>query len=168
MYSLNNQELVKQFMIGFNQIDGSNDYSFNVNDLTFKDIKNTKLRLTLTLEKTQELFESFLSNEFYSYHFEPLFNILKNKIQMVSESNTEINKIDVANTLADLEYINNGTAVWLNIPLQKCFLEVHKSNMSKLINFTGKPILRVDGKILYDTSYTPPNIKSIIDSHTSD
>lgn len=152
-------------MQGFNQL---NDTPLDLDNLTFKDLKNTKLRLTLTLEKTQELFESLLDSESYSYNFEPLFNILKNKIQNLDQENIDINKEYLANILADLLYINYGTAVWSDIPLQKCFLEVHKSNMTKLINFTGNPIYREDGKILYDASYTPPNIKSILDSHNSD
>lgn len=162
---MNNQNLVQQFMQGFNQL---NDTPLDPNTLTAKDLKNTKLRLTLTLEKTQELFESLLDSEDYGYSFEPLFNILKNKIQSIGQENININKEYLANVLADLLYINYGTAVWSDIPLQKCFLEVHKSNMTKLINFTGSPIYREDGKILYDTSYTPPNIKSILDSYNSD
>lgn len=152
-------------MQGFNQL---NDTPLDPDNITTKDLKNTKLRLTLTLEKTQELFESLLDSEDYSYSFEPLFNILKNKIQSIGQENININKECLANTLADLLYINYGTAVWSDIPLQKCFLEVHKANMTKLINFTGSPIYREDGKILYDSSYTPPNIKSILDSHNSD
>lgn len=151
---VNNQELVEQFMQGFNQIDNN-------------DLKHTKLRLTLSLEKTQEIFEAILDSSVYSYNIEPLFNIIKTKIQNITQQHINTNQTTLAHALADLLYVTYGTAVWGKIPLQDCFLEVHKANMTKLINFTGNPIYRPDGKILYDSSYTPPNIESIIDSHTS-
>lgn len=161
---MNNQNLVKQFMEGLNQV---NETPLDINNLSSKDIKNIKLRLTLTLEKTQELFEAFLDKEEYSYNIEPLFNIIKKNISY-QDDNFDLNKTDIAHVIADLMYINYGTGVLFNLPLQKCFEEVHKSNMTKLINYTGNPIYRDDGKILYDNSYIPPNIKSIIDSHNSD
>lgn len=156
---MDNQESVKAFMEGFNQLD---DKPFDVDNLSPKDLKNIKLRLTLTIEKVQELFSSFLDQSTFTNHFDPFFSLLKNKVVNIQEENVEIDKEYVANFLADLEYINYGTAVLLEIPLQKCFEEVHKSNMTKLINFTGSPIYREDGKILYDASYTPPDIKSIL------
>ncbi len=162
---MNNQDLVKRFMQRLNQ---TSDEPLDINNITNKDIKNYKLRLTLTIEKTQELFESFLSSDEFSYNFYPLFNIIKNKIKNISEDSLEINKEELAHTLADLSYINYGTSELLNIPLQDCFLEVHRANMSKLDSYTNGPIYREDGKLLYDASYTPPNIKSILDSRTSD
>lgn len=150
-------------MVGFNQI-GETD--IDLDEITIKDVKSARLRLTLTLEKTQELFESLLDSDVHYSSFEPLFNIIKSRIQSINQDSLDIKIEDTAKNLADLAYINYGTAVWLNIPLDKCFLEVHKSNMTKLINFTGKPIYRPDGKILYDASYIPPNIKSILDLHS--
>ena len=162
--TLNNQELVKDFMVEFNQID--NLSTVDLDNLNNKDIRNAKLRLTLLIEKVQELFQSFINHDTQYKDFDPLFNILKTKLQYLNPTTLDIDKTSIATLLADLEYINNGTAVWLDIPLQDCFLEVHKTNMKKLDKFTGKPIYREDGKILYDSSYTPPNIESIIGSDT--
>lgn len=150
-------------MKGLNQID---DTPLDVNEINNKDIKNLKLRLTLTLEKTKELFQSFLNPEDFNNLFNPLFSILQNQIRVLEDFN--IDRKEIAHILSDLSYINYGSAVLLDIPLQKCFLEVHRANMSKLNNFTGNPIYRDDGKLLYDDSYTPPQIQSILDSHTSD
>lgn len=47
------------------------------------------------------------------------------------------------------------------IPLDKVFLEVHLSNMSKL-DENGKPIYREDGKILKSVNYFRPDIKKIL------
>ena len=162
---LNNQVLVKSFMESVNQIDNS---QLDINDLNTKDIKNIKLRLTLMLEKTQELFESILDSDEANFVYSPLFNILKKQIHLLNETDIDIKKEQIATYLADSNYINYGTAVLFNIPLQQCFLEVHKANMTKVTSFVGSPIYREDGKLLYDSSYTPPNIKSILDSYTSD
>ena len=156
---LKNQKAVRTFMREFNQIDGT---PLDLDNLSAKDVKNIKLRLTLTLEKTQELFSSFLDKNTYSFHIEPFFSLLKNRINSMTEDNLEINREEIAHYLADLLYINYGSAELLDIPLQECFEEVHKTNMAKLINFTGNPIYREDGKLLYDASYTHPNISSII------
>jgi hypothetical protein len=44
-----------------------------------------------------------------------------------------------------------------NIPIQSCFDEVHRSNMSKA-GPDGKPIYREDGKVLKGPNYFPPNL----------
>lgn len=51
-----------------------------------------------------------------------------------------------------------------NIPLDKCFDEVHRSNMSKLSE-DGLPIYREDGKILKGPNYFKPDLKTIVTQH---
>lgn len=74
------------------------------------------------------------------------------------EKNNDI--VEIADALADIIYIACGTAVSYGIPLDKIFAEVHRSNMSKLVN--GKSIFREDGKILKGENYSPPNIEQFI------
>lgn len=69
--------------------------------------------------------------------------------------------VEVADALTDLLYVIYGMGHSFGLDLQKCFDEVHRSNMSKLDEY-GKPIYREDGKILKGPSYTPPNLKDII------
>ena len=69
--------------------------------------------------------------------------------------------VEVADALTDLLYVIYGMGHSFGLDLQKCFDEVHRSNMSKL-DEDGKPIYREDGKILKGPSYTPPNLKDII------
>lgn len=68
---------------------------------------------------------------------------------------------DVAKELCDLLYVTIGTAVSYGIPIEKCFAEVHRSNMSKL-GGDGKPIRRNDGKVLKGPNYTPANLRNIM------
>ena len=67
---------------------------------------------------------------------------------------------NIAKELADIIYIVCGTAVSYGIPLSRVFDEVHRSNLSKLVD--GKPVRRYDGKILKPEGWTPPDIKSIL------
>ncbi len=69
--------------------------------------------------------------------------------------------VAVADAICDLIYVLCGTAVSFGIPLDECFAEVQRSNMSKL-DSGGNPIVRDDGKILKGKNYTPPDLRSII------
>ena len=77
----------------------------------------------------------------------------------VAENENDI--VEIADALADIIYIACGTAVSYGIPLDEIFNEVHRSNMAKLVD--GKVLRREDGKIQKPESWTPPDIKSIID-----
>lgn len=67
--------------------------------------------------------------------------------------------VEVADALADLIYVVVGSALQWGIPIGRVFREVHRSNMSK----TGGP-RRPDGKVLKGPNYSPPDIKSILES----
>lgn len=84
-------------------------------------------------------------------------NLLEEEFNEYLQAEAESNIIEIADALADIVYIACGTAVSYGIPLDKVFEEVHRSNMSKLVD--GKPIYREDGKVLKGKNYTPPNIQ---------
>ena len=69
--------------------------------------------------------------------------------------------VDVADALTDLLYVVYGAGHSFGIDLDKCFEEVHRSNMSKL-GEDGKPIYREDGKVLKGENFSEPNLKGII------
>jgi predicted HAD superfamily Cof-like phosphohydrolase len=62
----------------------------------------------------------------------------------------------LAKELADLLYVIYGTADLLEIPLEAVFAEVHRSNMTKVVN--GEVIRREDGKILKPDSYREADV----------
>ena len=83
-------------------------------------------------------------------------------VNATQESTTgDCELIDVADALADLLYVVYGAGHAFGIDLDKCFQEVHESNMSKLDN-NGKPIYRLDGKVLKSDTYKAPNLKKIL------
>lgn len=71
----------------------------------------------------------------------------------------QMNKQKIAKELADLLYVVYGTAVSFGIPIDDVFAEVHRSNMSKLVD--GKPLKREDGKVLKGPNYSPANLDYI-------
>ena len=72
------------------------------------------------------------------------------------------NLVEIADGIADLLYVTIGTA--LEFGLTECLgdiiTEVHRSNMSKLVD--GKPIKREDGKVLKPDTYSPADLAPII------
>lgn len=69
--------------------------------------------------------------------------------------------VGIADALTDLLYVVYGAGHAYGINLDKCFKEVHRSNMSKL-GPDGKPIYRDDGKVLKGPKYKEPNLEKFI------
>lgn len=69
--------------------------------------------------------------------------------------------VEIADALADLQYVLSGTAVVHGMNLGGLVEEVHRSNMSKL-GADGKPIYREDGKVLKGPDFFLPNIALVL------
>ena len=82
------------------------------------------------------------------------FNELKDAIK-------ENNLIEVADALTDILVVTYGAGVAFGIDLDKCFKEVHRSNMSKLSE-DGKPIYNEFGKVMKGPNYFKPNLKQYL------
>jgi predicted HAD superfamily Cof-like phosphohydrolase len=67
----------------------------------------------------------------------------------------------VAKELADVLYVTYGAADALGIDLPAVFVEVHRSNMSK-IDDDGQIVRRADGKVLKGPSYQPPVLDGLV------
>ena len=63
--------------------------------------------------------------------------------------------------LADLVYVCFQYAENMEWDLEEALHRVHKSNMSKL-GLDGKPIRRVDGKVLKGPNYAPPEMNDLV------
>lgn len=68
--------------------------------------------------------------------------------------------VEVADALTDLLYVVYGAGHAYGIDLDKCFAEVHRSNMTKFPN--GKAIKNEAGKVIKPESYEPPNLKKVL------
>lgn len=66
-----------------------------------------------------------------------------------------VNLVEVADALADLDYVIEGMRLEFGIDGKPIADEVHRSNMSKL---DGVALKRADGKVLKSSRYQPPDI----------
>lgn len=88
--------------------------------------------------------------------------LIREELKEYDEAVAEGDVVKIADALSDLLYVTHGAALEHGIPINECFWEVHKSNMSKLGD-DGLPIYREDGKILKGPNYQPPNLKDILE-----
>ena len=88
-------------------------------------------------------------------------NLINEEFVELLTATNESDLVSIADALSDLLYVVYGAGHAFGLDLDKCFQEVHESNMSKLDN-NGKPIYRVDGKVLKSDTYRPPNLKEIL------
>jgi predicted HAD superfamily Cof-like phosphohydrolase len=71
--------------------------------------------------------------------------------------NGSMSIVDLADALADLDYVIEGTRLEFGINGEPIAAEVHRSNMAKL-DRNGRAVVREDGKILKPLTWTPPDI----------
>ena len=87
------------------------------------------------------------------------YSLMREENEEYLEAAQQGNLIEIADALGDQLYILLGTALrhGLMDKMEAVFLEIHRSNMSKL-DAKGKPIFREDGKVLKSDRYFRPNI----------
>jgi len=69
--------------------------------------------------------------------------------------------LKIADALGDMMYVIGGTALEYGLPLDRIFLEIHRSNLTK-VDENGRPIFREDGKLMKTPQYSKPDIAQII------
>tara|TARA_Y100000389_G_scaffold120282_1_gene117507 strand:- start:8 stop:400 length:393 start_codon:yes stop_codon:yes gene_type:complete len=92
-------------------------------------------------------------------------SLIEEELEELKEAMGKEDMVGVADALTDILYVAYGAGASFGIDLDKCFEEVHSSNMSKL-DRNGHPIYRDDGKILKGPDYFEPNLEKIIENGT--
>ena len=115
----------------------------------------------------------FMNNFGQEVKYNPEFpdeKVKKLRISLIEEELEELKEamgkediVGVADALTDILYVTYGAGAAFGIDLDKCFEEVHSSNMSKL-DRDGRPIYREDGKILKGPDYFEPNLEKIVEN----
>lgn len=119
---------------------------------------------------------SEMVREFHEFYGQPVGE----KPQFISDDRLELRKklieeeyhefveaveegdlVNAFKELADLIYVTEGTAVEMGVDLYEVFVEVHRSNMSKL-DASGEPIYSETGKVLKGPNYKEPDIASVL------
>ena len=88
-------------------------------------------------------------------------SLIEEELEELKEAMEKKDVVGVADALTDILYVTYGAGAAFGIDLDKCFEEVHYSNMSKL-DRDGRPIYREDGKILKGPDYFEPNLEKIV------
>lgn len=89
------------------------------------------------------------------------YKLIKEELDEYQDAVTTMDIVKIADALTDILYVVYGTGHAFGIDLDKCFAEVHNSNMTKLDD-RGQPIFRDDGKILKGPNYKEPNLEQIV------
>lgn len=112
------------------------------------DIK--RLRASLVAE---EFFEFLEALGYFSGEIRDAF------LEEMSRAPTKTDLPELADAMADLDYVVEGTRIAFGIDGDPIAEEVHRANMTKL----GGP-RRDDGKILKPDGWTPPDIDGVLKS----
>ena len=89
------------------------------------------------------------------------YELIREELEELREGLDKRDIVEIADALTDLLYVVYGAGHSFGIDLDKCFEEVHNSNMSKL-GEDGKPIYREDGKVMKGPSYFKPDLKNVL------
>ncbi len=89
-------------------------------------------------------------------------SLIEEEVAEFAEACHDTDLIGMADALADILYVVIGSAVEFGIPLDRVFAEVHRSNMTKLWP-DGKPRWREDGKVLKPDTYSPADLRGILE-----
>lgn len=97
----------------------------------------------------------------------PSEEVRRLRLQLIEEELDELimgersnNLVEVADALTDILYVVYGMGHAYGIDLDECFDEVHRSNMSKVVD--DKLVRAPNGKVLKPDTYSPPDLKSIL------
>ena len=88
-------------------------------------------------------------------------DLIKEELDELKEAMEDNDLLEVADALTDILYVAYGAGHAFGIDLDKCFDEVHNSNMSKL-GEDGKPIYNEQGKVMKGPKYFKPDLKKLI------
>ena len=88
------------------------------------------------------------------------YDLIKEELEELKEA-IEKDIKEVADALTDILYVTYGAGHAFGINLDKCFIEVQNSNMSKLGD-DGKPIYNDNGKVMKGPNYFKPNLEKFV------
>jgi predicted HAD superfamily Cof-like phosphohydrolase len=122
---------------------------------TIPDDSIVRLRAKLIAEECIEGLEAIFDSV-------PDIDRIKRSVnRLVEYGKIDVVLMELADALADIDYVVAGTRLAFGIDGDPIAAEVHRSNMAKL-GPDGKPIVREDGKRLKPPGWTPPDIVGVL------
>ena len=89
------------------------------------------------------------------------YELIKEELDELKDAIDSKDIKEVADALTDILYVTYGAGHAFGINLDKCFVEVQNSNMSKL-DSNGKPIYNDKGKVMKGPNYFKPNLSKFV------
>ena len=89
------------------------------------------------------------------------YELIKEELTELEEAIKKKDIKEVADALTDILYVTYGAGHAFGIDLDKCFVEVQSSNMSKL-GSDGKPIYNDKGKVMKGPNYFKPDLGKFV------
>ena len=89
------------------------------------------------------------------------YDLIKEELNELQDAINKKDLKEVADALTDILYVTYGAGHAFGINLDKCFIEVQNSNMSKL-DKNGKPIFNEKGKVMKGPNYFKPDLKKFV------
>ena len=89
------------------------------------------------------------------------YDLIQEELSELKQAIEDKNLVEVADALTDILYVTYGAGHAFGINLDKCFDEVHNSNMSKL-DEDLKPIYNENGKVMKGPNYFKPDLNKLI------
>jgi|TARA_R110000851_G_scaffold230898_7_gene383723 predicted HAD superfamily Cof-like phosphohydrolase len=87
--------------------------------------------------------------------------LIEEELQELKDAIADGDMVEIADALTDILYVTYGAGHSYGLPLDKCFMEVQRSNMSKA-DENGNPIYREDGKIMKGVNYSEPDLLPLL------
>ncbi len=116
--------------------------------------ERVRLRLRLIAEEFFELLDAALLN---SSTVALPQRQMEHVMHAIDNAPIQVDLVELADAMADLDYVVEGTRLEFGINGADVAAEVHRSNMSK----KGATV-RADGKIVKPATYSPPDIASVL------
>lgn len=86
------------------------------------------------------------------------FHLLAEELGELADGLGARSEVSTLDALADLAYVNTGTALAFGLPLTAAFDEVHASNMTK----TPEAVEHAEGKRGKGASFRPADLRSVL------
>ena len=155
-------DCVKEFMQAAGQYDPAATFMHN-GIITLEELKTIRLRLSLISEEVLELYQAVLNADSLALtDIESYFKHIQQITKAIELEDVDFDRIEVGDAITDIDYINTGSAVAFDIPLETCFDAVHNNNMTKVDPVTGKCLKNEQGKIIKPHDYIPVDLSTIL------
>lgn len=126
---------------------------------------HNEIRKIMSVFTDQERFMLAVDNtvgEFNKTQFELYLKLLAEEFVELLDGLDSGNRIEQLDALIDLLVINVGCLHSLGVKSEDSWIEVIRSNMSKVDPVTGKVLKREDGKVIKPESYSPPYLNNFV------